>query len=81
MYVWVLQQQVSLIQAAFASSTPQKLKGHNEIHVEGLGEISSIVSHTLKERGNVRTNPSLFRAAIEDFVASSPKYEEDVLNR
>lgn len=77
----------SLMQVTFTSSTPrisvvvpQQIKGHNEIHIEGLGEVSSIVSHSFKERGSVRTNPS-FQGALEDCVTSSPKYEEDVSNR
>ena len=76
------------MQVAFASSTPrisvavpQQLKGRNEIHIEGPGEVSSIVSHSFKERGNVRTNPSSFQAALEDFVTSYPKHEEEVSNR
>jgi hypothetical protein len=79
---------ISLMQVAFTSSTPrssvvvpQQLKGRNEIHVEGLGEVSSIVSHSFKERGNAGTNPSSFQGALEDFVTSSSKYEEDVSNR
>lgn len=75
---------ISLMQAAFTSSTPQssvnlqqQLKGH----VEGLGEVSSIVFHPFKKKGNVKTNPSPFQAALEDCVASSSKYEEDVSNR
>jgi hypothetical protein len=78
---------IYLIQVAFTSSTPrsfvlsQQLKGRNEIHIESLGEFSSIVSHSLKERGSVRANPPSFQAALEDFVASSPKYKEDDSNR
>jgi len=78
---------IYLMQVALTSSTPrssvvpQQLKGHHEIHIESLGEVSSIVSHSLKERGSVRTSPSSFQAALEDFVASSPKYKEDASNR
>ena len=78
---------MSLMQVTFTSSTPRssivprQLKGHNEIHIEGLEEVSTIVSHSFKERENVRTNPSSFQAAVKDFVASSPKHEEDVSNR
>jgi hypothetical protein len=78
---------ISLMQVTFTSSTPlssvvpQQLKGHNEIRKEGLGEVSYVVSQSFKESGNVRTNPSSFRPAVEDFVTSSSKYEEDVSNR
>jgi hypothetical protein len=78
---------ISLMQVAFSSTprisvaVPQQPKGHNEIHIEGLEEISSIVSHSFKERRTVRTNSSSFQAALEDFVTSSRKYEEDISNR
>jgi len=66
---------MSLMQVAFTSSTPRssvmpQLKGCNEIHIEGLEEFSSITSH-----------PSSFQTAVEDFLASSPKHEENVSNR
>jgi len=76
-----------LMQVGFTSSTPlisvavPQLKGHKESHIEGPGEVSFVVSHSFKERGNVRTNPSSSQAAHEGFVTSSPKYEEDVSNR
>jgi len=78
---------MSLMQVAFTSSTPrssivpQQLNGRNEIHIEGLEDISSLVSHSFKERGNVITNPPSFKAAVEDFVAPSAEHEEDVSNR
>jgi hypothetical protein len=74
---------ISLMQAAFTSSTPQSsdILQQQKGHVEGLGEVSSIVFHPFKKRGNVKTNPSLFQAALEDCVAPSSKYEEDVSNR
>ena len=70
---------MSLMQVTFASSTPRSSIVPQQL--KGLEEVSSIVSHSFKERGNIRTNPSPFQAAVEDFVASSPKQEEDVSNR
>jgi hypothetical protein len=79
---------ISFIQAAFTRSTPQRSailppqpKGDDEISVEGLEEASPVVSQPFMRRRNVKTNPTVFHEAFEDFLITSSNSVEDVSNR
>jgi hypothetical protein len=60
---------------------PLQAKGGDEISFEGLEEASPVVSQPLKRRRNVKTNPSVFEAVLEEYITSPRTSEENVSNR
>lgn len=79
---------ISLMQAAFTRSTPQRSvistpqpKGVDEISVEDPEEANLIVSQPFKRRRYVKTNPNVFKDAFEDVVICSPNSVDVVSNR
>jgi hypothetical protein len=60
---------------------PSQAKGGDEIAFEGPEEATPVVSQPFKRRRNVKTNPALFEAVFEEYVASSRTSEEDVSSR
>jgi hypothetical protein len=79
---------ISFIQAAFTSVTPQssvmlptRPKGGGEISAEDLEEASPVVSQPFKRRRNVKTNPSIFKEAFDGLATPSPNSVVDGSNR
>jgi hypothetical protein len=60
---------------------PSQAKGGDEISFEDLEEASPVVYQPFKRRRNVKTNPSVFEAVIEEYVTSPRSSEENVSNR
>ena len=60
---------------------PSQGKGGDEIAFEGTEEASPVVSQPFKRRRNVKTSPSVFQAAFEEYITSSHTSEENVSNR
>jgi len=87
-YMGALVTNISLMQAAFTRSTPQRSvistprpKGVDEISVEDLEEANPIVSQPFKRRRNVKTNPYIFKDAFEDVAIYSPNSVDVASNR
>jgi len=60
---------------------PSQGKGGDEISFEEPEEASNFVSQPFKRRRNVKTNPSVFEAVLEEDITSSHTSEENVSNR
>jgi len=60
---------------------PSQGKGSDEISFEDPEEASSFVSQPFKRRRNVKINPSVFEAVLEEDITSSHTSEENLLNR
>ena len=77
----------SVIQVISSSKTqssvilPSQAKGGDEISSDGLELASPVVSRPFKRRGNVKINPSVFKAVFEEHINSPHTSEENVSNR
>jgi hypothetical protein len=69
--------------STFQSSVilPSQGKGGDEISFKDTEEPSPVVSQPFKRRRNVKTNPSVFEAVLEEHVTSPHTSEENVSNR
>jgi len=77
----------SVIQVTSSSTSqssvilPSQAKEGDEIAFEGPEEASPVVSQPFKRRRNVKINPSVFEAIIEEYVTSPGTSEENVSKR
>jgi len=60
---------------------PSQAKVGDEISFEGPEKASPVVSQPFKKRRNVKTNPSVFEAVLEEYVTSPLTSEENISNR
>jgi len=56
-------------------------KGGDEISFKDTEEAGPVVSQPFKRRRNVKTNPSVFEAVLEEHITSPHTSEENVSNR
>jgi len=60
---------------------PLQGKGGDEIAFEGTEEASPVVSQPFKRKRNVKINPSVFEAVLEEHITSHHTSEENVSKR